>query len=104
MPDSPPHACSLTADELPTRLARTTALGRDALVDAHIDGTHAHLHFTADPGVRERVEDFVNAESECCPFFTMHIDTTGDDVHLTIDAPEAATTLLADLVAAFRVG
>lgn len=97
-----PIACSLSATELPARLALIAELGRDALLDARIDGSRARLRFAVGAGVRERVAAVVAAESHCCAFLTMHISEPPGDVVLTIDAPEDAEPVLAELVDAFR--
>jgi hypothetical protein len=96
-----PIACSLNAGELPLRLARISELGRDALVAASVDGRRAQLRFAGGVGVRERVEGFVAAESECCAFLAMRVEQSAGEMHVTIDAPEGAEAVLAELVAAF---
>jgi hypothetical protein len=97
-----PIACSLSTTELSVRQAQIAELGRDALLDATVDGRRAELHFTARPGVRERVERFVAAESECCAFLTMGVEAAPDEVRVSIDAPAGAELVLEELVAAFR--
>ena len=67
MPTELPVACTLSATELPARLALMAELGRDA-AGVELGGTCATLRFAAGPGVRERVERFVVAESACCAF------------------------------------
>jgi hypothetical protein len=101
MPTALPIACSLTATELPTRFAEMADVGRDALLDARIDGTRAHLRFAAGPGVRERVAAIADAESRCCAFLTLRVTERPDEVVLAIDAPEDAELVLAELVDAF---
>ena len=102
MPAEPPVACSLSATELPRRLAEMAALGRAALVSAVADPTRAELRFAADAGVRDRVSAIVAAESRCCAFLTMRVTDERDAVVLKIDAPEGADLVLAGLVDAFR--
>ena len=102
MPTELPIACSLTASELPTRLAQMAELGRDALLDSLTDGRRARLRFAAGASVRERVAAVIEAESQCCAFLTMHIGEAPDEVVLTIEAPEDAELVLAELVSAFR--
>ena len=51
-----PIVCSLSATELPVRLAEMAALGRAALLGASVDGTRAAVRFAAGEGVRERVQ------------------------------------------------
>jgi hypothetical protein len=102
MPAELPIACSLSATELPARLAEMAALGDTALVDARQDATHAELRFAAGAGVHERVEAVVAAESQCCAFLTMRVSGEPDTVVLTIDAPQGAEVVLGELVDAFR--
>lgn len=97
-----PLACSLTAAELPSRLAEMAALGEAALVDLRSQPTRADLRFAAGEGVRERVEAIVAAESQCCAFLTMSVTDAPGLVVLTVDAPEGAEVVLDQMVAAFR--
>jgi hypothetical protein len=97
-----PIACSLSATELSVRQAQMAELGRDALLDATVDGRRAELRFAGRPGVRERVERFVAGESECCAFLAMRVAQAPDQVRVTIDAPDGAELVLEELVAAFR--
>jgi hypothetical protein len=97
-----PIACSLSAGELHVRQAQIADLGRDAFVEACIEASHADLRFKGGAAVRDRVERFVAAESECCPFLTMRVEETSTDVCLSIDAPDGAEPVLEELVAAFR--
>jgi hypothetical protein len=102
MPSELPIACSLNASELNARLAEMADLGRAALIDARTEPTRAELRLAAGAGVRARVEAIVAAESECCAFLTMRVRDELDTVVLTIDAPEDAHLVLAELVDAFR--
>jgi len=102
MPAELPIACSLSATELPERLAEMAALGRAALVDAVADTTRAQLRFSAGAGVGERVRAIVAAEARCCTFLTMRVTHDRDTVVLTVDAPAGAELVLAGLVDAFR--
>ena len=102
MPRELPIACSLSATELPKRLAEMAALGDAALVDTRTKPLHAELRFAAGEGVRERVQAIVAAESKCCSFLTIGVSDEPDLVVLTIDAPEGAEVVLDEMVAAFR--
>jgi len=102
MSAEPPVVCSLTADELPLRLAEMTELGRAALVDAVAQPTRAELRFADGAGVRDRVSAIAAAESRCCAFLTMRVTDEPGAVVLTIEAPEGAQSIVAGLVAAFR--
>jgi hypothetical protein len=104
MPESLPIACSLTAAELPGRLAAMAAVGSGALTDVEVHALSARLRFAAGPGVRERLEEIVAAESECCAFLTLALADEPDANVLTIEAPADAELVLAELVDAFRGG
>ena len=96
-----PSACSLDATELRRRLAAIAALGHAALVSARTEPARAELVFAAAPGVRERLEAVVAAEAQCCAFLAMRIDDSAAALVLTIDAPEAAEPVLAELAGVF---
>ena len=102
MPTELPIACSLDATEFPQRLSEMADLGRAALADIDQDEKRAELRFAAGQGIRERVEAIVAAESQCCAFLTMRVDDALDLVVLTIEAPEGAEAILAELVDGFR--
>lgn len=102
MPAELPIACSLSAAELPQRLAQIADLGHAALVGAHIDSTRAELRFVAGAEVRRRVEAIVAAESQCCDFLTLRVTDEPSAVVLTIDAPAGAECALEEFVAPFR--
>ncbi len=102
MPTDLPVACSLSATELPRRLAEIHDLGRAALVEARTQPGRAELRFAAGASIRERVDAVVAAEALCCAFLTMRVSEEPDAVLLTIDAPAGADVVLAELVAAFR--
>src|SRR3954451_16729410 len=102
MPTELPIACSLSATELPARLAQIAELGRDALVNVELSGTHATLRFAAGAGVRERVTSVVAAESACCALLAMRVSDEPGAVVLDIPAPEDADLVLRELVDAFR--
>ncbi len=101
MPADPPIACSLTATELPTRMAEMAALGEHALLDARQDGNAAELRFAAGAGVRERVDALVAAEAQCCEFLAMRVSETPDTVILRMDVPRGAEHALKEVVNAF---
>jgi hypothetical protein len=99
MPSELPIACSLSAAELPQRLAEMSAIGRAGLLAAETDASRAVLTFR--PAAFERLAAVVAAEAECCAFLKMKLDDGPDAVQLTIEAPARAESVLHDLVAAF---
>jgi hypothetical protein len=101
MPRDLPIACSLSAAELPQRLADMAAIGRADLLSSHAAGGRALLRFRRGPDTRRRLEAIVAAEAECCAFLTMELGETADAVELGIGAPDGAEPVLDDIVAAF---
>ena len=104
MPAEPPIACSLSAAELPKRLAEIRAVGRSSLLSAESAGLRAVLRFAATPDTRAQLAAIVAAEQECCAFLAMDLRDEADSIALTIDAPADAQPVLDELVAAFRSG
>jgi hypothetical protein len=96
-PDTP-IACSLSADELPARLAEMRAIGKDALLGLTPEGA---LRFRADAKTRVRLDAIVAAESQCCPFLRFDLAEAGAELVLSVAAPEGAEPLARDLVDAF---
>jgi hypothetical protein len=87
---------------MPARRAEMLALGRAALVDARLSPVRAQLRFAAVDGVPARVGALAAAEAECCPFLTLRVTGEPGVVLLTVDAPEEAGGVLAELVESFR--
>jgi hypothetical protein len=98
MTTDPQIACSLSAAELPKRLAEMAAIGRDSLLSVSAEGV---LHFRGDRGTRERLEDIIAAESACCSFLGFDLREDAGELVLTVTAPEGAEPLAFDLVYAF---
>jgi hypothetical protein len=85
-------ACSLTVADHRERLADLDQLARDALLDrAPIDGG---IRLTFDAEARERVEAFVAAESDCCPFLAMKLRLV-----LDVTGPAEAAPIVQELFA-----
>jgi hypothetical protein len=93
-----PLACSLDASALEGRLAEIQALGRDALIAAEPPGI---LRFRATPATRQRLEQIVAAEAECCPFLSLDLSEHKEELRLTVSAPEGADAVAAELLQAF---
>lgn len=99
-----PIACSLSASELPARLAEMAAIGSSALLEAQASGPRARLRFRDAPPVRERLAAVVAAESACCAFLTMSLHDEPGAVSLAIEGPEGAEPVVEELVRAFAGG
>jgi hypothetical protein len=94
-----PIACSLSAAEMPARLAEMAEIGGASLLAADTSGRHARLRFGED--VREPLSEIIAAEAACCPFLTMRLSDAPGAVTLTIDGPEGAEPIIEQLVRAF---
>jgi hypothetical protein len=104
MPTDLPVACSLSAAELPVRLAEMSAIGREALLGVERDGGTATLRFRSAADTQERLSAIVAAEAQCCAFLEMTLEEAPQGMALTIKAPVAAESVLDDLVSAFSAG
>jgi hypothetical protein len=96
-----PIACSLGAEERSSRLAAARELGERALVGVEVMGRRALLRFN---GERERVDELVAAESECCAFFSFEIAEEGEETQLEIRTPPGGEWVLRGLVAGIVAG
>jgi hypothetical protein len=104
MGDPLPMACSLTAEQLPQRLAEVGELGRSALIDAAIAGGRAELQFTGGTDNRAAIDRFVAAESACCPFFSFDVRDEDEVIHMIVEAPPEGAEILQILVQEFTAG
>jgi hypothetical protein len=96
-----PIACTLTAAELPERLAEIRALGRDGLESVERDGARAVLRFRADAALRERLATVVVAESECCAFLDLRLADEPGATVLTMATAAGGEPVLVGLVETF---
>ena len=98
----PPIACSLDQDALGERLAAAAEVGRAGLVSRErVEGRHI-LRFRADPEIRARLEEIVDAERECCSFLRINLDERGTELELAIEAPLGGEETADALAAAFE--
>jgi hypothetical protein len=94
-------ACSLTAAEMPERLAEIAALGEAALLDAQVVKGGAVLRFAAHDGIGPRLEAIIASESRCCGFMTFDLRDDGAQIVLRIATPEDAQLVLEEFAATF---
>jgi hypothetical protein len=83
-----PIACTLSAGDYRGRLAQIAALARDALRSYEKDGLVLHLSY--DAAAAERVREMVRREQDCCAFLTFELQEEGEEIAVTISAPEEA--------------
>jgi hypothetical protein len=96
---NPPIACSLTAADYRQRVAEAGDVAREALRERRqIDGGE-RLVFQETGDVRRRLGAFVAAESACCPFLAMSLQSDGGRLVLDITGPELAAPIIEELFA-----
>jgi hypothetical protein len=92
-----PIACDMrSAGDTPDeRLAEYRELFSRALVRRDRPEHAVVFAFRATAGTREQVESLARREAACCPFLDYRVQTTGDEVVLTITGPatDADSTL-----------
>ena len=96
-----PIACSLSATELPERLADMADLGNAALLEIRRAGARAELLFAAGATVRERLERIVAAEARCCPFLNMRLRENAGVITLHLQVPEGADQAVSEITDSF---
>ena len=99
-----PIACSLPAAERPDRGALMADLGARSLTGVRSQQLEATLRFANDEETRASVRSFVDAESECCPFFEFELRADDGAHTLDVRAPEGGEWAIRGLVAGFVAG
>jgi hypothetical protein len=93
-----PIACSLRADAVSDREAQWRELLSRALIRRVPAPGGVRIELRALPGVRCELEGLVGAERDCCPFMTMSVDTTDEQILvLAVTAPAGAAPILTRL-------
>jgi hypothetical protein len=95
--DPPPIACSLTSQEIESRMAEWSGLVRDAVTVAVTD-SGARATFVADPATAARVADLAVREQQCCPFFRFTVEIVAGGLDLEVTAPVEAGALARQLL------
>jgi hypothetical protein len=88
MTEETPIACSLGPSDLRQRLSEIAAVGADSLIERGTVGDRHLLRFRADAETRHRLEAIIAAEAKCCAFLDLSLDEQGDELVLSINAPE----------------
>src|SRR5258707_11248283 len=99
MPAENPIACSLSAEQMPARLAEMSAIGRASLIDVTTTGRQAILRFRPAQGIRVRLGRIVVAELQCCAFLAFHLQDGPEPIEMTLTAPPRAEAILDDMAA-----
>lgn len=101
MTKKPPIACSLDAAALRQRLDEIADLGATSLVESGVDGERHLLRFRSGAGTRRRLEAIIAAEATCCSFLDLSLEERGDQLVLSVCAPEDGRQLALEFAAAF---
>ncbi len=83
-----PIACTLSIGDYRQRLAEIAVLARDALRSHERDGLVLRLKYAAT--AVDRVKEMVDREQECCAFMNFKLQEEGEEILVTISAPEEA--------------
>jgi hypothetical protein len=83
-----PIACTLTAGDYKERLGQIAALARDSLRSHERNGLVLILRY--DVAAADQVRDMVRRERDCCAFLTLTGCEDGDEIVVTVSAPEEA--------------
>ena len=104
MNQEPAIACSLTQDQMKSRTDLAAEIGRIGLEDVSTSGPRADLRFSRQGTPLARIQEFVDVESSCCPFFEFALAERDEEIQLTITAPEDGAVMTRSLVAGFTDG
>ena len=86
--DVSPIACTLAPGAFKDRLAWMAALNKDALRKYARRDLVLELSYALE--ARERVHEMVRNEQACCTFLAFELHETGNEIRLTVTAPERA--------------
>jgi hypothetical protein len=95
-----PIACILNTDDYRERMRWIATLNRSALKSDRLDDLSLVLVYEVH--ARSQVEELVRREQTCCPFLAFAVRISGEEITLTVTAPEAAREAVEPLFAAFR--
>jgi GNAT superfamily N-acetyltransferase len=99
-----PVVCSLEAGDLEQRLATIAEIGRRSLLGREVEAGRHLLRFRSDGRTRRQLEGVIAAEAECCAFLDLALESDGDDLVLSIGAPDAGQPTADGFAMAFEAG
>jgi hypothetical protein len=103
MAEDLPIVCSLEAGDLQQRLIEVAEVGAEALLDHRAQNGRYVLRFRSTAKTRLRLRDIVAAEAHCCAFLDLSLRDDGDELVLSIGAPQSGQDTADALAAAFGV-
>jgi hypothetical protein len=101
---SSPITCSLSAAEYDVRLAAISRVGGSSLINVEERPRQTVLHFRYSTKTRDELQTIVAQEADCCAFLDLSLETSDEELVLTLAAPEEARLIVDDLVRSFRGG
>ena len=87
-------ACTLPTVDRPLRLAEFDDLFRESVLVVDRDGLSTRLTLRGSIGLRDRVRDLTDRESQCCSFFQFSVDGDDDGLVLGIAVPPSRSDIL----------
>lgn len=90
-----PIACTLTANDVPARLAEWKAFARESILSCDIEPLSARLRLTPGDGALLAAVSLAQREKACCAFFEFSIALDDGDRWLCVSVPEGAGETLA---------
>lgn len=79
-------------------------MGAAGLIARDTENGKHKLRFRSDPKTRRRLEEIVAAEAQCCSFLDLKLTERGDELVLTLTAPDGGQAVADELAAAFAGG
>ncbi len=90
-----PIACTLTADDLPTRVNEWKSFVRDWVLDREEGSLSARLRLAPGDEALVAAVSLAQREKECCAFFEFAVAIEADTRWLCVSVPEGAESTLA---------
>jgi len=97
-----PVACSLDAGQLQERIAAINEVGARSLTSHTVEGNRHSLRFQKNRKTRRQLEAIVAAEADCCSFLDLSLRDEGEDLVLSIAAPDHAKEIAEQLAQSFE--
>ena len=98
-----PIACSLSGEEQTERLREFASLSSRVLGAEPTSGGGSLVRFRPDGDTRSQLRRIVAAERECCPFLELSLTENKSDLTLSIEGPEDAKPMIAEIVDTLNV-
>ena len=94
-----PVACSLSGQDQTERLRELASLASRVLGAEPTGGGGSLVRFRPDGDTQSQLARIVAAERECCPFLDLSLTEDRSNLTLSIEGPEDARPVIAEIVA-----